>query len=112
LQGGNEGERDRLQGLVPGFRTGRPQTDLTGAGDYMTGLIAYAQPIVPGSVRILASTGDERNALLTLTMTLAGGPFGTGATAPCARLYLLDDNDKIKTEHVIFYVAQSSPEPG
>ena len=82
-----------------------PQTHLTGAGSYMEGLIAYAQPIVPGSVRILASTGDERSALLTLTMTMAGGPFGAGATAPCARLYRLDDNNKIKTEHVIFYVA-------
>jgi len=82
-----------------------PQTDLTGADNYMEGLIAYAQPIVPGSVRILASTGDERNALLTLTMTLAGGPFGAGATAPCARLYRLDDDNKIKTEHVIFHVS-------
>jgi len=82
-----------------------PQTDLTGAGNYMEGLIAYAQPIVPGSVRILASTGDDHNALLTLTMTMAGGPFGTGATAPCARLYVVDDNNKIKTEQVIFYVA-------
>ena len=82
-----------------------PHTDLTGADNYMEGLIAYAQPIVPGSVRILASTGDERSALLTLAMTMAGGPFGAGATAPCARLYRLDDNNKIKTEHVIFYVA-------
>ena len=82
-----------------------PHTDLTGADNYMEGLIAYAQPIVPGSVRILASTGDERSALLTLAMTMAGGPFGAGATAPCARLYRLDDSNKIKTEHVIFYVA-------
>jgi len=82
-----------------------PQTDLTGVGNYMEGLTAYAQPIVPGSVRILASTGDDHNALLTLTMTMAGGPFGTGATAPCARLYVVDDNSKIKTEQVIFYVA-------
>jgi hypothetical protein len=82
-----------------------PQTDLTGVGNYMEGLTAYAQPIVPGSVRILASTGDDHNALLTLTMTMAGGPFGTGATAPCARLYVVDDNNKIKTEQVIFYVA-------
>jgi hypothetical protein len=82
-----------------------PQTDLTGASNYMEGLTAYAQPIVPGSVRILASTGDDHNALLTLTMTMAGGPFGTGATAPCARLYVVDDNNKIKTEQVIFYVA-------
>src|SRR5215471_14839285 len=73
--------------------------------DTARSLPADAQPIVPGSVRILASTGDDHNALLTLTMTMAGGPFGTGATAPCARLYVVDDNNKIKTEQVIFYVA-------
>src|SRR5215467_4345294 len=88
-----------------------PRTDLTGADNYMAGLIAYAQPIVPGSVRILASTGDDHNALLTLTMTMAGGPFGPGAAAPGARLYHLDDNNKIQTEQVIFYVAPNSPEP-
>jgi hypothetical protein len=26
---------------------------------------------------------------------------------PSARLYLLDDNNKIKTEHVVFYAAQN-----
>ena len=81
-----------------------PATDLTGADDYMVGLTQFAQAVVPGSLRIIASTGDERNALLTMTMTMAGGPFGAGATAPCARLYVLDDDNKIKTEHVIFYV--------
>jgi len=85
-------------------------TNPTRAGNYMEGLIAFAQPIVPGSVRILASTGDERNALLTLTMTMAGGPFGAGAAAPGARLYHLDDDNKIETEQVIFYVAPNSPE--
>ena len=83
-----------------------PQTDLTGAGNYMEGLIAYAQPIVPGSVRILASTGDDHNALLLLSVAMAGGPFGEGTSAPCARLYLIDDNGKIKTEQVVFYLAQ------
>ena len=83
-----------------------PQTHLTGADSYMEGLIAYAQPIVPGSVAVLASTGDQHHALLTLTLTMAGGPFGSGTTAPCARLYTLDENNKIKTEQVIFYVAQ------
>ena len=83
-----------------------PRTNLTGADSYMEGLIAYAQPVVPGSVHVLASTGDQRTALLTLTLTMAGGPFGAGVTAPCARLYALDENNKIKTEQVIFYVAQ------
>jgi hypothetical protein len=82
-----------------------PHTDLTGADSYMEGLIAYAQPIVAGSVKVLASTGDDRNALLLLTLTMAGGPFGTGTTAPCARLYVID-NGRIQTEQVIFYLAQ------
>ena len=83
-----------------------PHTDLTGADSYMEGLIAYAQPIVPGSVKVIASTGDDRNALLLLTLTMTGGPFGEGTTAPCARLYLIDDNGKIKTEQVVFYLAR------
>jgi ketosteroid isomerase-like protein len=80
-----------------------PDTDLTGVDDYMTGLIAYAQPIVPGSLRVFSSVGDESNALLTLTVTMAGGPFGQGVDAPCARLYLIEDG-KIKTEKIVFYV--------
>jgi len=42
-----------------------PPTDLTGAGDHMTGLTA--EPIVPGSVRELAGVGDDHNALLPWT---------------------------------------------
>jgi SnoaL-like domain len=82
-----------------------PATDLTGADDYMVGLAQFAQAVVPGSLHILASIGDERNALLMLTVE---ADFGAGkATLPGARLYLLDENNKIKTEHVIFYAAQN-----
>jgi len=78
-----------------------PRTDLTGAEDYMVGLIQFARAVVPGSLRILSSTGDDRNALLMLTVE---ADFGAGkATLPGARLYLLDEDNKIKTEHVIFY---------
>jgi len=81
-----------------------PPTDLTGAEDYMTGLTQFAQAIVPGSLQILAATGDDRNALLMLTVQ---AHFGAAkVTLPGARLYLLDDNNKIKTEHVVFYAAQ------
>jgi SnoaL-like domain len=81
-----------------------PATDLTGAEDYMVGLTQFAKAVVPGSLRILASVGDEHNALLMLTVEV---DFGVGkATLPGARLYLLDEQDKIKTEHVIFYAAQ------
>jgi hypothetical protein len=81
-----------------------PATDLTGADAYMVGLTQFAQAVVPGSLRVIASAGDERNALLMLTVE---ADFGGGkAILPGARLYLLDENNKIKTEQVIFYAAQ------
>jgi len=80
-----------------------PATDLTGADDYMTGLTQFARGVVPGSAHIIASVGDERNALLMLTVE---ADLGAGkATLPRARLYLLDENNKIKAEQVIFYAA-------
>lgn len=82
-----------------------PATDLTGVDDYMTGLVQFARAVVPGSLRIVASTGDDRNALLMLSVD---ADFGAGkATLPGARLYLLDDDNKIKIEHVVFYAAQN-----
>lgn len=82
-----------------------PRTDTTGAEVYMDGLVLFANPIVAGSVRELSSIGDDRNALITLDLRVAGGPFGDGMQAPCARLYLVDENDKIKAEQVVFFVA-------
>ncbi len=76
-------------------------TDLTGVDDYMTGLIEFARAITPGSARILASIGDDRNALLTLTVE---ADFGTGPmTLPGSRLYLFDDEGRIESEQVIFF---------
>jgi len=81
-----------------------PATDLTGVDNYMIGLTQFAQAVVPGSLRVIASVGDERTALLMLTVE---ADFGAGkATLPGARLYLIDVNNKIKTEQVIFYAAQ------
>lgn len=80
-----------------------PATDRTGIDNYMVGLTEFAAGVVPGSLRVIASVGDKRNALLMLTVE-ANLPGGT-ATLPAARLYLLDENDKIKAEQVIFYAA-------
>ena len=80
-----------------------PITDLTGIDDYMDGLKEFAQPIVPGSARVLATVGDDRNALLLVAVE---ADFGAGPiTLTAARLYLLDDDDKIQAEQVIFFVA-------
>ena len=74
---------------------------LTGSDAYMEGLIHFAQTVVPGSARVIASSGDERNALLMLTVE---ADFGGGKMIlPAARLYLLDDDSKIKSEQVIFF---------
>jgi SnoaL-like domain len=80
-----------------------PTIDLTGVDDYMQGLIQFAQAVVPGSARVIASVGDERNALLMLTLE---ADFGGGTVAlQAARLYLLDEDDKIKAEQVVFYAS-------
>jgi hypothetical protein len=82
-----------------------PVTDLTGVDDYMRGLIEFAQALVPGSARVIASVGDELNALLMLTVEadFGGGPV----TLTAARLYLVDEDDKIKAEQVVFYTASN-----
>jgi hypothetical protein len=84
-----------------------PETRTSGIDDYMTGLIAFAQAVVPGSARVLSAIGDERNALIVLTVRAAFPPSGQEVTLPGARLYLLDANDKIASEQVIFYLAES-----
>jgi hypothetical protein len=82
-------------------------TDLTGPDAYMQGLVAFADPIVPGSVHELGAVGDEHNALVLLDLVMAGGPFGPGVHAPCARLYQTDSEGKIAIEQIVFYVAGS-----
>ena len=78
---------------------------LSGADAYMEGLTHFAQTVVPGSARVIATTGDDRNALVLLTVE---ADFGGGTMIlPGARLYLLDDDKKIKSEQVIFF---ASPE--
>jgi SnoaL-like domain len=84
---------------IPGMK----DTDLTGIEDYMQGLIEFAQPIVPGSARILATVGDERNSLILLTVQGAFGPDGAMVTLPGARLALLDEDGRIKEERVVFF---------
>jgi hypothetical protein len=80
-------------------------TDTVGVEKYMEGLIKFVQAVEPGSARVIASVGDEHNALLLLTVKAAFAPGGGKVDLSAARLYLVDHNDKIKAEQVIFYVA-------
>ena len=82
---------------------GTQPTDLTGIEDYMQGLIAFAQAVEPGSARVIASVGDERNSLILLTVRAAFGPDGPKVTVPAARLALFDENQQLKHEQVVFF---------
>ena len=81
-----------------------PRHDLTGVEDYMQGLIMFAQSIVPGSVRVTDSNGDDSCALLMVTTPVDGPPFGK-LTIHNARLYRFDEDDRLAAEQVIFYTA-------
>ncbi len=86
--------------------TTQPMTDaidLTGIDNYMDGLTKFAQAIEPGSARVIASVGDERNALIMFVVKGAFGPGGAKATLPVASLYLLDEKNRIKAERFIFF---------
>jgi SnoaL-like domain len=79
-----------------------PDTRTVGIDAYMSGLIQFAATVEPGSLQLLASVGDERNALLMLTVD---ADLGAGKiTLPAARLYRFDEDDKIKVEQVGFLV--------
>jgi hypothetical protein len=56
----------------------------------MHGLIAFAGAVAPAAPRVLVSAGDERNALLLLTVEADSGAGPVKLTA--ARLYLLDED--------------------
>jgi hypothetical protein len=78
-----------------------PPVSTVGVDAYMVGLESFSKAVTPGTLRELAAIGDERNALLLVT---SEADFGFGQTTlPQARLYLLDDDNKIAHEQVLFF---------
>ena len=59
---------------------------------------------VSGGVDLGPPVGDDHNALLMLTVEAAFVPDAAPITLPAARLYLIDDDDKITVEQVVFFV--------
>ena len=81
-------------------------TQLSGADAYMVGLQEFASAVQPGSAKIISATGDKHNALVLLTVRAKFAPTAPEITLAAARMYLIDDNQKIKSEQVIFYAAE------
>jgi SnoaL-like protein len=83
-----------------------PAANLVGIDEYMDaprGLTQFAKQVVPGSLRVIAAMGDERNALIMYEVATEGGPIGS-KVFPSAQTWLLDENGKIKVERIISYV--------
>ncbi len=83
-----------------------PAANLVGIEEYMDGprgLAQFAMQVVPGSLRIIAATGDERNALIMYEVSTQGGPFGP-RLFPSAQTWLLDESGKIKVERIVSIV--------
>jgi hypothetical protein len=79
-----------------------PAANLVGVDEYMDaprGLTQFAKQVVPGSLRIFAAIGDERNALIMYEVSTASKVF------PSAQTWLLDDNGKIKVERIVSYAS-------
>ena len=84
-----------------------PAANLVGIDEYMDaprGLTQFARQVVPGSLRVIAAMGDERNALIMYEVSTESGPIGS-KVFPSAQTWLLDDNGKIKVERIVSYVA-------
>ena len=87
-----------------------PAAHLVGVDDYMDGargLAQFARQVVPGSLRVIAAMGDDRNALIMYQVDTEGGPIGA-KTFPSAQTWLYDDDGKIKLERIVSY---ATPRP-
>ena len=82
---------------------GRGTREFSGIDTYMELKIKAASLIEPGSLRVLSSLGDERNALVLVAFRIAMGPGGSMVTMVRSCLYLIDENGKINDERDQFF---------
>ena len=81
-----------------------PKVDTAGIEEYVQGLIQFGQAVLPGTSRVDSAVGDDTRALLRVTSRVKFGPDAPEMTLHGARLYRLDENQKIDDEQVIFFV--------
>lgn len=82
-----------------------PAANLVGVDEYMDGprgLVQFAKQVVPGSLKVIAAMGDERNALIMYQVDTEGGPFGA-KRFPSAQTWVLDGHGKIQVERIVSY---------
>ncbi len=82
-----------------------PSVDMTGADEYMQGLIEFGHAVLPGTTRVTTAAGDDARAMLQVSSRVQFGPQAPVMTLDAARLYRLDKSGKIAEERVIFYIS-------
>ncbi|HSS62740.1 MAG TPA: nuclear transport factor 2 family protein [Candidatus Limnocylindrales bacterium] len=93
--------------LAPDVQFFSPAGNLVGIDEYMDaprGLVQFAKQVMPGSLRVMAAIGDERNALIMYQVDTEGGPFGA-KIFPSAQTWVLNESGKIQVERIISYAA-------
>ena len=62
--------------------------------------ISADNSLIPGSLKVLKSIGDDAQALIVVTVNTAG-PSGGESTQLGARHYIINNDEKITNEQVI-----------
>lgn len=81
-----------------------PNTDLSGVEAYMHGLVQFGEAVLPDTSYVESAVGDATRALLQVTSRVKFGPDAPEMILRQARLYRLDESEKIAEEQVIFFV--------
>lgn len=82
-----------------------PKTELNGIEAYLQGLLPSKDAVLPGSTNVVEAIGDNTQALLRVNSKVKFAPDAPEQDARSARLYVLDNDGKIKIEHVIFFLS-------
>jgi len=89
--------------IVTSVDPNTPQLDTTGADEYIDALIQFGQAVLPDTTRVISASGDDARALLQVSSRVKFGPDAPEMTLDGARLYRLDENQKIIEERVVFF---------
>ena len=82
-----------------------PRTELNGVEAYIEGLLPSKDIVVPGSTEVVEAIGDDTQALLRVNSKVKFAPDAPVMEGRSARMYLLDEDGRIKIEHVLFFVS-------
>jgi hypothetical protein len=91
--------------IVTSVDPNTPQVDTTGADEYMDGLIQFGQAVLPGTTCVISASGDDARAMLQVSSRVRFSPDAPEMTLDGARLYRLDERQKIIEERVSFFIS-------